>query len=160
MFGGWVGDDETSVFLITDRDEDVTSAAKHLARIGIDHVDGALTGGFGTWRSSGLPIEASGTITPKMLADSLSEYQVLDVREEDEFAGGHIPGARNLYVGHLAELVKELPWERHSPVVVTCGVGHRAGLGVSILLRAGFTDVRNLLGGMKAWKALELPLEN
>lgn len=160
VFGGWVGDDKTSVYLITDRDEDVTNAATHLARIGIDHIDGALTGGFGTWRSSGLPIEASGTITPKILADNQSEYQVLDVREEDEFADGHIPGARNVYVGHLAELVKELPWERHSPVVVTCTVGHRAGLGVSILLRAGFTDVRNLLGGMKAWKALELPLEN
>ncbi|WP_341938728.1 MBL fold metallo-hydrolase [Marinimicrobium sp. C2-29] len=160
VFGGWVGDENTSIFLVTDRTEDVYGAAKHLARIGIDHVDGALTGGFGTWRSSGKPIEASGTITPETLKEYQRELQVLDVREEDEFAGGHIPGALNMYVGYLAERLKELPLERDRPVVVTCGVGHRAGLGVSILLRAGFTDVRNLLGGMKAWKALELPLED
>ena len=84
---------------------------------------------------------------------------MLDVREDDEFAGGHIPGATHMYVGYLEERLKELSLDKDRPVVVTCGVGHRAGLGVSILLRAGFTDVRNLLGGMKAWHGLELPVE-
>lgn len=41
----------------------------------------------------------------------------------------------------------------------TCSIGHRAGLAVSILLAAGFTDVRNLLGGMNAWRSLELPVD-
>jgi hydroxyacylglutathione hydrolase len=53
----------------------------------------------------------------------------------------------------------DLHLDPDAPVVVTCSVGHRAGLAVSILLRAGFKDVRNLLGGMTAWKALELPVE-
>ena len=40
-------------------------------------------------------------------------------------------------------------------MVVTCGVGHRASLAASMLLRRGARDVRNLLGGMDAWKKLE-----
>ncbi len=160
VFGGWISDEKTPIFLITDRNEDVALAAKQLARIGIDNVDGALAGGFGSWRSSGKPITAAGTITPETLHKNAYDYQVLDVREVDEFAGGHIPGAAHMYVGFLEERLKELSLDKDRPVVVTCGVGHRAGLGVSILLRAGFTDVRNLLGGMKAWHALELPVES
>jgi hydroxyacylglutathione hydrolase len=52
-----------------------------------------------------------------------------------------------------------LDLSRDKPVAITCTVGHRAGLGVSLLLREGFHDVRNLLGGMSAWQALELPVE-
>ena len=64
---------------------------------------------------------------------------------------------RHCYVGFLADSIEELPLVKDRPVVVTCGVGHRAGVGVSILLRAGYKGVRNLLGGMKAWKALGFP---
>lgn len=79
------------------------------------------------------------------------------MRDADEFGGGAIPGAHHLYVGHLRERLAALGLDPQRPVAVTCGVGHRAGLGVSILLQAGFTDVRNLLGGMTAWKRLRLP---
>jgi hydroxyacylglutathione hydrolase len=80
-------------------------------------------------------------------------------KEPDEYAAGHIPGAHALYVGYLPDRLGTLGLTRDVPVVVTCGVGHRAGLGVSLLLRAGFSDARNLLGGMTAWRALDLPLE-
>lgn len=159
VFGGWMADEQSAIYLVTDRDEDVATATCHLSRIGIDNVQAALAGGFGTWRKSGLPIRLSRTITPKTLADDLARFQVLDVREEDEFADGHIPGARHLYVGYLADRLDELGLDRQRPIAVTCSVGHRAGLGASILLRAGFEDVRNLLGGMTAWQALDLPVE-
>lgn len=159
VFGGWVGDARSSIYLVTDRNDDVETAAMHLSRIGIDNVDGALAGGFGEWRKSGLPLEFSGTISPKALANDLARFQVLDVREKDEFAGGRIPDALHMYVGYLPERLAELSIDRQRPVAVTCSVGHRAGLAVSILLRAGFKDVRNLLGGMTAWQALDLPLE-
>lgn len=159
VFGGWVGDEKSPIFLVTDRDDDVETATKHLARIGIDNVEGALAGGFGGWRKSGRPIGFSGSITPQALADEPAKFQVIDVREVDEFDEGHIPEARHMYVGYLEERLDDLKLDTQRPVVVTCSVGHRAGLGVSILLRAGFRDVRNLLGGMTAWKALDLPLE-
>lgn len=160
VFGGWIADENSSVYLLTERDGEIEEAAKHLERIGIDGVAGALSGGFSTWRKSGLPIESSGTITPRELAQHRDDFQILDVREIDEFDSGHIDGAVNVFVGYLKDKINELDFDKQSPVVVTCGVGHRAGLGVSILLQEGFTDVRNLLGGMSAWNTLELPVES
>jgi hydroxyacylglutathione hydrolase len=159
VFGGWAGTETTPICLVTDREADIDTAVAHLSRIGIDTIRGGLAGGFASWRSSIKPLEFAGSITPPELAARQAEFQVLDVREVDEFDEGHIPGATNLFVGHLVTTVENLELDRQKPVVVTCGVGHRAGLGVSILLKAGFADVRNLLGGMKAWQALELPLE-
>ncbi|MDQ2695098.1 MAG: rhodanese-like domain-containing protein [Pseudomonadota bacterium] len=159
VFGGWVGDQRSPIYLVTDREADIDTAALHLTRIGIDNVQGGLAGGFGAWRSSGNPIRTSGVITPQELADARDRFQVLDVREIDEYDQGHIPGARHLYVGYLPDRLDGLELDRRRPVVVTCSVGHRAGLGVSLLLRAGFADVRNLLGGMTAWKKLKLPVE-
>ncbi len=158
VFGGWMNDEKSTVYLLTERDDDVHTAAKHLNRIGIDGIAGALSGGFGAWRTSGEPIEQSGVITPRALANEAERFQVLDVREADEFDAAHIPGARHMYVGYLPDRLDELALDRDRPVVVTCGVGHRAGVGVGILLQAGFTDVRNLLGGMSAWQKLELPV--
>ncbi len=158
VFGGWVGDESSPIYLITDRDVDVDTAALQLGRIGIDNVRGALAGGFGTWRKSGRPIVTSGVVTPRELSERRGEFQVLDVREADEFAAGHIPGACHAYVGYLPSRLKSLPLDRRRPVAVTCSVGHRAGLGVSLLEKAGFEDVRNLLGGMSAWKKLDLPV--
>lgn len=158
VFGGWIADETSAVYLLTEDNSDIEEAATHLAWIGIDGVEGALSGGFGVWRNSGLPIQSSGTITPKELAQSLDEFQVLDVREADEFDNGHIEGAINIFVGYLEEKLNALDLDRQAPIVVTCGVGHRAGLGVSILLQNGFSDVRNLLGGMSAWNTLELPI--
>lgn len=159
VFGGWVGTETSSICLVTDREADIDTAVSHLSRIGIDHIRGGLAGGFGAWRSSGQPLQSAGSITPRELSERQAEFQVLDVREIDEFDEGHIPGARHLFVGHLLNNVGNLDLDRQTPVAVTCTVGHRAGLGVSILLKAGFTDVRNLLGGMAAWQALELPME-
>ena len=59
----------------------------------------------------------------------------------------------------MEDEINDLPLDKDRPLVVTCGVGHRAGVAVSILLKAGFRDVRNLLGGMKAWTALGFPIE-
>lgn len=154
IFGGWVASEDDDIYLCTDGDDDVSTACEHLNRIGIDAIRGWVAGGFPSWRSSGERMRRAGVITPRELKES-SGLQVLDVREPDEFASGHIPGAINVYVGHLEEKLEELSFDRKAPVVVTCGVGHRAGVGVSILLRAGFEDVRNLLGGMKRWHALD-----
>ncbi|HAW93615.1 MULTISPECIES: MBL fold metallo-hydrolase [unclassified Arsukibacterium] len=159
VFGGWVGNADSAIYLVTDRNDNVDHAVRHLSNIGLDNVQGALAGGFESWRDAGRDVEHSGAITPAVLHNMDNAPQVLDVREIDEFDSGHIPGALHCYVGYLADKLNELPLDKTRPVVVTCGVGHRAGLGVSILLKAGFQDVSNLLGGMKAWSALGLPVE-
>jgi hydroxyacylglutathione hydrolase len=84
--------------------------------------------------------------------------RVLDVRDDREFeTEGHIPGASHLYVGYVEQELDRLnpSFDPDAALVVTCGVGHRASLAASMLLRRGARDVRNLLGGMEAWKRLE-----
>lgn len=85
---------------------------------------------------------------------------MLDVRDDSEFESeGHIPGARHLYVGYLNDHLDRIKADlkKKPRIVVTCAVGHRAGLAVSVLERCGFSNVENLLGGMTAWKKLGLP---
>jgi len=159
VFGGWIAESDTPIYLLTARDEDVETAFMHLSRIGIDGVQGALAGGFGTWRRSGRPMSKAGVMFPRELAERRADVQILDVREPDEFASGHIPEARQLYVGEVEATLSELELDERAPVVVTCGVGHRAGVAVSMLRRAGFADVRNLIGGMAAWTKLGLALD-
>lgn len=159
VFGGWFADPDSSIYLVTNGDADVDPGVRHLSNIGIDNVRGALAGGFEAWRDAGRDWQQCGAITPRAVKEMEQAPQLLDVREIDEFESGHIPRALHCYVGHLEDKVAELPFDRDRPVVVTCGVGHRAGIGVSILLKAGFKDVRNLLGGMIAWKALGFPIE-
>jgi hydroxyacylglutathione hydrolase len=83
------------------------------------------------------------------------------VREISEFEDeGHIPGARHVYVGELESRLDQLGLAKDQPVVVTCSVGQRASLAVSILDRHGYKRLFNLLGGMTAWRRLGLPLEH
>lgn len=157
-YGGWVTDETTPVYLVADSPGDMREARLSLARIGRDNVAGALAGGFKLWRDAGLPLEGAGTISPRRLADQLDDVVVLDVRDTAEVEGeGSIPGARHVYVGHLEDEIGRLGLDPEQPIVATCSVGHRGSLAVSILKRHGYSNASNLLGGMTAWRKLDLP---
>jgi hydroxyacylglutathione hydrolase len=83
---------------------------------------------------------------------------VLDVRTEKEWNGGHIEGAIHIHGGQLQERFADVP--RDKPVAVVCGSGYRASIAASFLKREGYEDVSNVMGGMTAWKAAELPTVN
>ncbi|MEZ5738612.1 MAG: MBL fold metallo-hydrolase [Burkholderiaceae bacterium] len=158
-FAGWLARHAMPIVLVGRSSSMLDDAVGHLAGIGIDDVVGGLRGGFGAWRDAGLPIAFSGVTTPEQLRGQSDRGQILDVREVEEFKAGHISGAVNAYVGYLAQNPGSLSLNPQRPVTVTCSVGHRASLAVSILKRHGFSDVRNLLGGMTAWKAGGFPVE-
>jgi hydroxyacylglutathione hydrolase len=162
VFGGWVANDRTRVYLVLNEISELETAVIALARLGVDGVEGVLAGGFDAWRDAGQPIAFSGTVAPRALSGARDAYVVLDVRDDFEFEKeGHIPGATHLYVGYLDEHLAKIKARlgERSTIAVTCAVGHRAGLAVSILRRHGFEAVENLLGGMTAWKKLELPMQ-
>jgi hydroxyacylglutathione hydrolase len=81
---------------------------------------------------------------------------VLDVRSEAEWKNGRIKEAKHIYVGELERRIGEVP--RGRPVACICSTGLRASLAASILKRAGFNEVYNVLGGITAWKAKDYPL--
>ncbi len=158
-FAGWIANEHARILMVADGTEQVMDAALSLARIGLDHVDGFLAGGIAAWRESGRPIATTGIIGAADAAAWLRRdgaVRVLDVRDDDEWTAGHLRDALHTYVGHLPRALPGLP--RDAPLIVQCSVGHRAGLAASILARAGFGAVYNMLGGMKAWRALELPV--
>ena len=94
-----------------------------------------------------------------MLEEHLHAFQVVDVREADEYTGplGHIPGARLLPLGDLKSRAGELDRER--PVVTVCRAGARSAQAVTILQKSGFVQVANLAGGMLRWRAEGGPVE-
>ncbi|MGN0210229.1 MAG: FAD-dependent oxidoreductase [Muribaculaceae bacterium] len=96
----------------------------------------------------------SGKMTPlywRELRDAdLSKVSLVDVRTPDEFAVGTIPGAVNIPLDDLRQRLGELPTDR--PIYLFCGVGLRGYLASNILRDSGFTDVRNLIGGIKTFK--------
>ena len=100
-----------------------------------------------------LPVARTAQTTPRELQQQLAGGErplVLDVRTDDEWREGHLPGALHIMGGYLPERVNEVPRDR--PLVVMCGSGYRSTIAASVLERAGFTDITNLTGGMKAWK--------
>ena len=79
---------------------------------------------------------------------------LLDVREDDEWAAGHAPGATHIPLGQLAARTSELAPDRH--VLAICRSGNRSGTATEQLSAAGF-DVVNVGGGMQAWQRAGLP---
>ena len=93
-------------------------------------------------------------ITPDaLLASPPAGALILDVRTTNEYAAGHVPSAVNVPHDQVAARLTELGDDLTRPVVVYCESGRRAGRAESVLLEAGFTDVRHLEGDMKAWRA-------
>lgn len=85
---------------------------------------------------------------------------VLDVREPDEFAAGHVPGAINVPRGLLEFKVSAMPdWARPDlAVVLYCRSGGRAALAACTLLDMGYENVLSIAGGYDAWVAAALPV--
>jgi rhodanese-related sulfurtransferase len=102
-----------------------------------------------------LPAEVS---TADALALREAGAFVLDVRQPEEWAAGHIPGATLIPLGELPSRVAEVPKDR--PVVVVCHSGNRSAKGRAVLLGAGYPAVTSMAGGMTAWAAAGYPMES
>jgi rhodanese-related sulfurtransferase len=83
---------------------------------------------------------------------------VIDVRNADEFAGGHLRDAKNIPLADLGNRIGELEKSKNRTVVVVCQSGARSGKAVRQLAAAGFADVWSLDGGVAAWQAAGLPV--
>ena len=93
------------------------------------------------------------TTTPSNAHTRPAGQVLLDVREDDEWAAGHAPGAHHLSLGQLTPA--SVP--AGSPVLCICRSGGRSGRAVDVLRSAG-VDAINVEGGMQAWAAAGLPV--
>lgn len=83
---------------------------------------------------------------------------VLDVREDKEYATGHIPKAKHIPLGQLPSRLQELDKFKSKPILVTCRSGQRSARACGILKKAGFETVYNQAGGILAWERANLPV--
>jgi rhodanese-related sulfurtransferase len=84
---------------------------------------------------------------------------MLDVREQSEYAAGHVLNSKLIPLGKLKERIGELEKYRERPIVVICRSGQRSASACGLLGKQGFTQVYNLNGGITAWQKASLPLE-
>lgn len=87
------------------------------------------------------------------------QHLILDVRDEKDFATGHLPKARHIPVRELSQRLEEIAKFKAKPVIVTDSRGPRAGAACRLLKREGFTNVFQLRGGLAAWQQASLPVE-
>lgn len=84
---------------------------------------------------------------------------VIDVREPQEFAAGHIPNAINTPLTAMGAQVKVLTKYKARPLVIACAAGNRSVTAAIALRKQGFDTVYSLAGGITAWQRDNLPLE-
>ncbi|MBT9516129.1 MULTISPECIES: rhodanese-like domain-containing protein [Methyloversatilis] len=86
------------------------------------------------------------------------DAQVIDVREQPEWAKGRIAGSRHIPVGQLDQRIGDLEKFKERPLIVVCASGMRSASACSTLRKAGFEKVFALDGGIGAWEQAGLPL--
>ncbi|PIT73963.1 rhodanese-like domain-containing protein [Limnohabitans sp. G3-2] len=84
---------------------------------------------------------------------------VIDVCEPEEFARGHVIGAKNLPLGQLEDKLAQLVKNKSSQVIMVCQVGARSARAAATARKLGFENVQSLAGGLKAWQAASMPVE-
>ncbi|MFL6307101.1 MAG: rhodanese-like domain-containing protein [Candidatus Sulfotelmatobacter sp.] len=144
--------------LIAETDAQIEEARIRLARVGIEELDGYLAGGLAAWKQSGQPLATVAQIGAQELEQRLAagKVQVLDVRREPEWDAGHLEGAAWWPLDNFRVSPPEIDHE--VPLAVHCKGGYRSMIAASLLQRAGFRNVMNLIGGFDAWQESKLPV--
>ena len=102
-----------------------------------------------------LPVDIN-TQTVEQLRNR-DDVVLIDVREDWEYAEGHIPGATLIPLGQVPDRLSEIPKDK--TVVAVCRSGNRSGQATNFLRQQGFENVHNMQGGMNAWSQTGFDIE-
>jgi len=83
---------------------------------------------------------------------------LVDVSEPDEYARSHAVGARNVPLGELEARLPQVVKNKALPVLLICASGGRAARGAAVAKKLGYEQAQAVAGGLKAWKAANLPV--
>ncbi|HEV3512742.1 MAG TPA: rhodanese-like domain-containing protein [Candidatus Sulfotelmatobacter sp.] len=160
QFASWAGTVlglSSHPVLIAAAEAQVEEARVRLARVGIEVLDGNLAGGVAAWQQAGLPLATVAQIDVQELSSRLptGKLQVLDVRREPEWETAHIADATWWPLDNFKVSPPEI--DHDVPLAVHCKGGYRSMIASSLLQRAGFRHVLNVVGGFDAWQQAKLP---
>jgi rhodanese-related sulfurtransferase len=118
-----------------------------------------VSGGLLMWPA--ISKGARGGLSPNGAVQLINREKavVVDVCESEEFAAGHVAGARNIPLNQLEQRLPEVVKNKALPVVLVCQTGGRAQRALGIAKTLGYDKAVVLGGGMAAWKEANLPLE-
>jgi hydroxyacylglutathione hydrolase len=144
--------------LIAASPEHVEEARLRLARVGIEALDGQLEGGVNAWKQAGFAVSTISQVTASELNSRLqtNHLQVLDVRRAPEWESAHIEDAAWWPLDNFRVSPPEM--DQETPLAVHCKSGYRSMIACSLLQRAGFNNVINIIGGFDAWQQAQLPV--
>ena len=142
---GWLTDFDQPVVFVLDDDQNETDLVRQALTVGHDNLAGRLAGGITAWTTAGRPVATTALVEAGAL-----DGAVLDVRQDNEWQAGHVPGAFHVELASVRDLgPRQLP---AGPVTVMCGHGERAMTAASILQGSG-CEVSVLVGGPAEWVA-------
>ena len=95
----------------------------------------------------------------KQRLDRGERFQLIDVREESEWAKGHLPGAVHLGKGIIERDVEQQFPDTNTELILYCGGGFRSALAADNLRKMGYTNVKSMDGGWRGWTEAGLPVE-
>lgn len=143
------------IILVGEDDDYLRESQLRLARVGIENVQAYLEDGIAGWIQGGYELDYVPQISVQECAELLEREKgriaVLDVREPGEVEAGAMENSVRIPLGQLSSRTGEL--DREKLQVVHCKGGYRSSTATSILRRAGFREIANLMGGFDAWKA-------
>ncbi len=96
----------------------------------------------------------------KRKLDRGETFHLVDVREESEWAAGHLPGAEPLGKGIIERDIEVAIPDTNAEIVLYCGGGYRSVLAAENLQRMGYTNVASMDGGIRGWKEKGLAIES
>ena len=120
----------------------------------------ALSSGFMLFLPT-LQGAASAGLSPTQAVQMINreKAQVIDVCSAEEFAAGHLVGARHVPLEQLEQQLAGVVRSKDTPVILVCASGIRSKRAVAVAKKLGFEQAHSLSGGLKAWKEANLPVE-
>jgi rhodanese-related sulfurtransferase len=98
--------------------------------------------------------------TIKQRMDRNEKFHLIDVREDNEWNNGHLPGAIHIGKGIIERDIETRIPDQTAEIVLYCGGGYRSALAADNLQKMGYTSVLSMDGGIRGWKEAGYPLES
>ena len=157
-FATWAGtilNKDVPIIIIAEASR-VEEAVMRLGRIGFHNVRGFLKGGMESLKDRNDLISKTQRISAAAIDELEGETTIIDIRNENEWEGGHIEGSLNIPLNHLADRIAEVPLS--GQVIVHCQGGYRSMIAASLLEKEGLSNVFDLVGGYQAWVSEKRPV--
>ena len=131
---GWLVEPDREIVFVADSGQDLADIVRQALKVGYERFAGYLEGGIPAWIADDRSIEQLPVVAPMDIPDGAP---IVDVRQQNEWDAGHVPGALHVELGKVAEHTDRLPVN----AVVHCVHGQRAMTAASLMQRAGLTGI-------------------